>query len=563
MTVTPTTVEHLDAVVVGAGFSGIAALHRMRNQGLKTKIFESADALGGVWQYNRYPGARVDSELPFYQLSIPELYKSFEWSCRYPDGAEIRRYMEHVDRILNISKDVYFDAPVVGAEYNSQEGFWHVASGKGHRVTCKYLILCTGILSRVNRPVFPGLENYRGEVYHSALWPTDFDARGKKLAIIGAGATGIQLVQELSQQASGLDVYMRSPSYCLPLGQKHVKHDQDLLKNFYPQLFQASRKSPTGFASNRQPGSIFEVSEEKREALYEELWQKGGFHYLSQNFGEMLVDPEANRIAYNFWRKKTAARISTPYKRDLLAPEIPPFYFGTKRSPLETNFYDVVDQSNVELISLPDTPIQSFTASGITTADGKERKYDAVILATGFDAFTGALNRMGLKNREGVDIKDAWANGITTYLGLTIPGFPNAFIIYGPQAPSTLSNGPTLIEAQADLVEQIIEKAELEKVKSVEPTVQGAGDWKQAIEDSTNQTLLKHTESWWTNSNVAGKKKEFLTYLGGIETYEALCKAKIADWQGFTVTHSSEDDNEKVAAAHSPVDIVTQHTTIV
>lgn len=384
-------VQQLDAVVVGAGFSGISALYRLRQQGLRTKVFESADDIGGVWQYNRYPGARVDSELPLYQLNIPEVYSTWDWTCRFPDGAEIRRYMTHVDKVLQIKKDVYLEAPVVSAVSDTDTGLWRIKSAKDHEVTCKYLLLCTGILSRVNRPEFPGLDSYKGAIYHSALWPENFDARGKKLAIIGAGATGIQLVQELSKEAAELGVYMRNTSYCLPIRQKPIDDKaQAFFRSFYPLIFKAARDSPTGFATQSQPRSVFDVPEKEREELFEALWEKGGFHFLSENYNDYLVNPKANKVVYDFWAKKTRARISTPYKQELLAPQEPPFYFGTKRSPLENDFYGQVDRDNVELISLLENPIKSFTANGIVTKDAKERQYDAVVLATGFDAFTGA-----------------------------------------------------------------------------------------------------------------------------------------------------------------------------
>ncbi|KAH7378024.1 hypothetical protein BKA64DRAFT_766752 [Cadophora sp. MPI-SDFR-AT-0126] len=398
------------------------------------------------------------------------------------------------------------------------------------------------------------------------MWLKGFDAHGKRVAVIGAGATGIQILQELSKETSDLGVFMRGTSYCLPIVQKPVDlKGQEFFRAYYPLIFNQARASPSEFATFPQPCGIFDISDEERAELFEHLWQLGGFHYLSRNCNDFLVDPRANKIVYDFWAKKTRARINTPYKRELLAPENPPFHFGTKRCPLETEFYDCMDKENVELISLLESPIQSFTSDGIATSDGKERKFDVIVLATGFDALTRALYRMGLVGRNGVDNKDAWADGIKTYMGLSIPNFPNAFIIYGPHgefsthlmtlkyclniiltflpntAPSTLSNGPTLIESQADLVAEMIKTCENDNLTSVDATVEAAQEWIDAIDATTKQTLLALTKSWWTNSNVAGKKTEFLTYIGGIKAYEEQCGEKIVDWTGFNVVSGPQE----------------------
>lgn len=385
-------VRECDALVVGGGFSGIAAMYKLRKLGLKVRGFEGGANFGGVWFWNRYPGARVDSECPFYQLNIPEVWRTWNWSVRYPDHNEIREYMKHVETTLDLRKDFTFDALVCSATYDTTSSRWTVSTEAGHTAICKYLVLATGLLHRKHFPDFAGLEDYtKGTILHSGSWPEGTSVKGKKVAVIGAGATGVQIVQELSKQADHLSVLMRRPSYCLPMQQRFLgKEEQVGWKSYYPRLFAEGRKSAAGFPIATPNCNLDQVPDAEREEYFEELWSRGGFNYMLGQYNDVMLDLKANRAVYDFWKTKTRARISNPIKREMMAPLDPPYPILTKRSPLEQDYYESLDQDNVELIDLNTKSIERFVQEGIRFHDGTTQEYDYVILATGFDSFTGS-----------------------------------------------------------------------------------------------------------------------------------------------------------------------------
>lgn len=381
---------HLDAVVVGAGFSGIASLYRLRKAGLKVKAFEAGTDFGGVWYWNRYPGARVDSEYPLYQLNIPEVHSTWDWNVKFPAQKELERYFNHVDKVLNLRKDVYFSTEVTSVRYSPTDKRWTVKSAQ-RAATCKYLVLAAGALHRTYRPNFPGLDGFKGDVYHTASWPEGVNLEHKKVAVIGAGATGVQVVQELAKQVDHLFVCVRNPSYCLPMGQRKVSREEQVAgKAELRDTLQKCRDTLAGYLVGPTPGSVFDRTPEEREAHWEAIYSMGGFGFLQANYSDMLVDPKANREIYNFWAKKTRGRVTDPMKRDIIAPLEPPYPFGVRRTPLDQDYYECLNQPNVDVVSLRDTPIAQFNKTGFVTTDGKQRDFDVLVLATGFDSFTGS-----------------------------------------------------------------------------------------------------------------------------------------------------------------------------
>ncbi|OQO11674.1 hypothetical protein B0A48_03401 [Cryoendolithus antarcticus] len=531
------TVKHqCDVLVVGAGFSGITAIHRFRKLGLKVKCFEAGGDFGGVWYWNRYPGARVDSEAPFYQLNIPEVYRDFTFTQRFPGHVELRRYMAHIDNVLELRKDVTFDAQVISAVFDEAKGLWTVKTATGHEATCKYLMLASGLLHRKYTPDLPGLDRYKGKLVHSASYPEDLDCTGKKVGLVGAGATAVQITQELGKEAKELTVFLRRPSYCLPMGQrKMTEEEQTQWKSFYPSLFSSGRDSRVGFPADPKPQGALDVSAEERNAWFENTWKRGGFHYQLSAYSDTLINKESNRVVYDFWASKVRERLTDPKKQAIMAPKEPPYFFGTKRNPLENDYYEVLNQSNVQLVDLKASPLKTFEETGMRMEDGVLHDFDVVVLATGFDSFTGSLTTMGLKNTAGVDLKDLWKDGVHTFLGLTISGFPNMFMSYTPQAPTALSNGTTIIEAQVETIVDMVAKMERENVKSIEAKKDAEAQWKKALTDMANMTLLPYTSSWWDGSNIPGKKAEGMTYIGGINNYEKECRATMDGWKGFEV----------------------------
>ncbi|KAK3714863.1 hypothetical protein LTR37_007598 [Vermiconidia calcicola] len=527
-----------DVLVIGAGFCGITAIHRFRKLGMKVKCFESGSGFGGVWHFNTYPGARVDSEVPFYQLNIPEVWQSWTFSERFPGGPELQRYFEHVDKTLNLSKDVIFEARVVDCSWGESELLWTVKTRQGHQAQAKYLVICTGLLHYTFTPDFPGLERYNGELYHAGAWDGQYSVKGKRVAIVGAGSTGVQITQEIGKQADQTTVFVRRPSYCLPMHQRQLTvEEQSQLRPYYPALFKAGRQSHAGFPSERPQHGMFETSAKERTQLLERLWEVGGAAFALNGYNDVIFDPNANKVAYDFWASKVRRRLKDPEKRKIMAPDKAPYYFGTKRIPLEYDYYEVLDQPNVSIHDLRSAPFKTFLEDGIVTADGKLRTFDTVILATGFDSHTGSLTHMGLRNKDGTDLKDEWKEGVHTYLGLTISGYPNMFMGFAPQAPTALSNGPTCIEAQIEIVVDMVHKMELEGVRRIEAQPTAEEEWKASIDEMVKDTLFPFTNSWWNAANVPGKKAGNMLYVAGIEHYEAACRAKLDGWKGFDVHH--------------------------
>ncbi|KAF2743843.1 FAD/NAD(P)-binding domain-containing protein [Sporormia fimetaria CBS 119925] len=513
--------------------------------------FPPASDFGGVWYHNRYPGARVDSETPFYQLNIPEVYNTWDFSCRFPDHRELRQYMAHIDKVLNLRKDVSFNSRVNSAEWNRETSHWHVKTENGKQARSRFLILASGLLHKTYKPDFPGVESYKGALHHSGAWPENTSVKGKKVAIIGAGATSVQIVQELGKEADQLDVLMRRPSYCLPMGQRvWTPEEQVAWKAYYPSLFAAGRKSVAGFPIPRPERRVQDDTPEEREKRLEEGWKSGGFQFGFKGYGDVILDKEANKIVYDFWKRKVRERLTDPKKAALMAPDDAPYYYGTKRNPLEHDYYDVLNQPNVGIVDLKTNSIETFTENGIKLkAESEPREYDVVILATGFDSFTGSICQMGLKNKDGVDIKDIWSQGVRTYLGMTMHGFPNAWMIYSPQAPTALSNGTTIIEAQADFICDTISAMKTQGAISIEAQREAEDEWKVRCNTMAQYTLYPYTDSWWNGSNIPGKVAENMTYILGIDNYEAECREKMNGWKGFNIVSEAPASTEQAISA--------------
>ncbi|KAL0940462.1 cyclopentanone -monooxygenase [Colletotrichum truncatum] len=529
-----------DVLIIGGGFGGVYALHQLRKLNFRAHIVEAGAALGGVWHWNSYPGARVDSEEPYYQLSIREVWKDWTWSQRFPDHSEIKRYFHHIDKVLSISKDVSYNTAVVGADFNEKTGLWTITTATDKKITAKYLVAATGSSYKRYEPSFTNLKSFTGTVIHPAAWPdSDIDFRGKRVAIVGAGATAVQCVQEIAKkQDVELTVYIRNPNIALPIVQRDTTDlEQQALKSMYGILFKKARESTLGMPYEVTTKSSSEVSAKEREAYFEELWQRGAFNFLGGNYTDFLVDETANRMAYEFWAKKTRPRVRDPEKRAIVVPDEPPYPFSTKRSSLEHDYYECLDQDNVTIVGLKNNAIREFTPRGIITENGVEREHDIVVLATGYDNCTGSLTSMGLRGKDGIDMKDRWKDGVWTYLGLMAGGCPNMFMVYGPQAPTALTNAPPFIEQQVDIIAEFLAKLRKEKVKSIEPRLSAQKQWKELVLALNDATLFSKSEtSWYVGANIPGKKREPLNYLGGIPSYVKACREGTKDWANFEVT---------------------------
>ena len=383
-------IEDLDVIVVGAGFAGLYLLDRLRRLGMTVQVFEAGGGLGGVWYWNCYPGARVDSPGPIYQYSRDDVWRKWQFSELYPSWQELRDYFRYVDEKLGLSRDIRFNRRVNEAQFDPAHNHWIVRSSDGSVVSARYLVLCTGISTKPYIPDLPGLNDFGGERHHTALWPQQgLDMHGKRVGVIGTGASGVQVAQEAAGTAAHLTVFQRTPNMALPMRQKKLDDDTiRRMKEKYPEMFDKRAKTFAGFDYDVLAKSALEVSDDERQATFERLWEIGGFAPWIGSFSDILLNEEANRAAYKFWRNKTRARINDPAVAEILAPTEPIHPFGVKRPSLEQNFYEIFNQPNVKLVDLRSTPIERVTLSGIKTAAG-EYELDVLVLATGFDAVTG------------------------------------------------------------------------------------------------------------------------------------------------------------------------------
>ena len=527
--------EVLDALIIGAGFSGLYQLHRLRQRGFNVRLFEAGAGLGGIWYWNCYPGARVDSHAPNYEFSIEELWQDWNWTERFPAWDELRRYFRHVDQKLELSRDIRFDSRVTVARFDADADQWQIECADGHRIRTRFFIPCTGFAARAYVPDLPGLEGFVGPCVHTAHWPQDgLDMNGRGVGVIGTGASGIQVIQEAGKIASYLTVFQRTPNLALPMEQQALdESSQRAMKAHYPEWFRQRAKSRGGlFDIAPDERSALEVSTEERLAVFESAWQKGGFHFWAGTFSDIILDREANQLAYEFWREKTRARIKDPVMADKLAPAAPPHPFGTKRPSLEQWYYEVFNQDNVTLVDVREEPIEEITPTGVRTAS-RHYELDILVLATGFDASTGGLTQIDIRGVSGRTLKDTWSTGVQTYLGLGIPDFPNLLMLYGPQSPTAFCNGPTCAELQGDWVADCLCYLRDNGQTRIEASPAAGASWTQHMADLAAGTLLPLAESWYMGANIPGKPRQLLHHLG-VQEYLAFCRESAENrYSGF------------------------------
>ncbi|WP_448608301.1 flavin-containing monooxygenase [Geodermatophilus sp. URMC 60] len=510
-----------DVIVIGGGFAGIHQLRHLRDRGFSVLLLEATGAFGGVWSLNRYPGARVDSHATVYQFTDEYLWKDWDYSQMFPGHEEMRRYFEYVDSKLDLSKDCRFNTRVVGAAFDEKRRVWTVESQDGMTATARFLIFATGSTTEPYTPNIPGMGNFQGVIAHTARWPETLDMSGKRVAIIGTGASAVQVIQEAGPVVQHLTVFQRTPNLALPMQQRNLDDEEKAaLKQTMPEVAEECRKTFAAIDYDFDPRKGTETPPEEREALFEHLWNKGGFAFWLGNFSDYLFRDETNSMVYEFWKKKTKPQIADPVKAELLAPEIAPHPFGAKRPALHQNYYEVMNQNNVELVSIQESPIVGLTDGGIRTADGVEYgDFDIIVLATGFDNNTGALTSIDLRNADGVALRDKWRQGVDAYLGAFTSGFPNIVCIYGPQSPAAFANGSTNAELQGDVVVEFLEFLRSYNYTRFESTIDADRSWTALITETDDIALFKKAKSWYNGSNIPGKKPQLLQYPNGLPAY--------------------------------------------
>jgi cation diffusion facilitator CzcD-associated flavoprotein CzcO len=531
-------IEDLDVILVGAGFAGLYLLDRLRSMGMAVQVFEAGAGLGGVWYWNCYPGARVDSPGPIYQYSRGDVWRTWQFSELYPSWQELRDYFRHVDEKLGLSRDIRFNRRVNEAQFDQAHNRWIVRSSDGSVARARYLVLCTGLSAQPYIPDLPGLSDFTGELHHTALWPQHgLDMTGKRVGVIGTGASGVQMAQEAAGVAAHLTVFQRTPNLALPMRQKKLDEDGiRRMKENYPEMFDRRTKTFAGFDYDVLAKSALEVSDDERQATFERLWEIGGFAPWIGSFNDILLNEEANRAAYKFWRDKTLKRIKDPAVAEILAPAEPLHPFGVKRPSLEQHYYEIFNQPNVRLVDLRTNPIERATPGGIKTAAGAH-ELDILVLATGFDAVTGGLTRIDIRGTEGETLKEKWAKGVRAQLGMAAAGFPNLLFVYGPQSPNGFCNGPTCAEVQGDWIARLLDHLRQRNYTRVEATVAAEEAWRAQVLELAEATLFPRADSWYLGANIPGKPREMLSFTGGLPAYLEKCRESAErGYEGFALS---------------------------
>ncbi len=533
------SVSQYDAIIIGGGMSGLYQLYRLRELGLSVRVFESGGGVGGTWYWNRYPGARFDSESYTYGYSFSEeLLQEWDWKEHFSGQPENLRYLNFVADKFDLRKDITFNSRVAAATYDQQARRWDVELEDGSRSRARFLITAIGILSAPQMPNVEGIDSFAGDSFHTSRWPHDpVDFTGKRVAVIGTGATGVQVIQEVAKTAGHLTVFQRTPNYCAPLHNSLIDDDtQRDIKARYAEIFETCRQSHGGFLHNADPRFAMEVSSAEREAFYEKRYGEPGFGIWMGNFRDIFVDPAANETISEFIRNKIRQRVVDPVVAEKLVPT--DHGFGTRRVPLETHYYEVYNQNNVELVDVRETPIERITPSGIKTSEA-EYRFDLIIYATGFDAVTGAFDRIDIRGVDGQKLKAKWADGPRTYLGLQSAGFPNFLTLVGPHNAATFCNVPRCIEQNVEWVTELLRYMRDHGYTRVVPTVEAEDAWTEHVYEMATRILLSQVDSWFVgiNSNVPSKnKRTFLLYSGGAPAYQARCDEVAANgYEGFVL----------------------------
>jgi cation diffusion facilitator CzcD-associated flavoprotein CzcO len=528
-----------DVIIIGAGLSGLYQLHKVRELGMSVRVFEAGTDVGGTWYWNRYPGARFDSESWSYGYSwSKELLQEWEWTEHFSAQPETLRYVNYVADKFELRKDISFNARVQAATYDSSATCWNVELEDGEKASARYLITAIGVLSTPVMPTIKGSECFTGRSFHTAEWPHEpVDFSGQRVAVIGTGATGVQTIQEVAKTAGQLTVFQRTPNYCAPLNNSPIDAtSQANIKANYDDIFARCRESHGQFIHNADPRYAMQLSADERNAVYEKLYGEPGFGIWMGNFRDTFTDEAANKTISDFVAGKIRERVSDPKTAEKLIPT--DHGFGTRRVPLETNYYEVYNQDNVQLVDIRETPIQQITETGIETS-ATTFDFDIIIFATGFNAVVGSFEQMQLHGEDGVTLKDKWRNGPRTLLGLQTAGFPNLFTLVGPHNAATFCNIPRCIEQNVEWVADALAFLQRNNYTRMAATRTAEDEWTQHVIGSAQKLLLSKTRSWFTgiNPNLPGKQeKTFMLYAGGAPSYRKKCEEVAANgYVGFDV----------------------------
>ncbi|WP_214403675.1 flavin-containing monooxygenase [Pseudonocardia lacus] len=533
----PGATRRYDVLVVGAGFAGMYLIRKLRDElGLDVRVFERGDGVGGTWFWNRYPGARCDVESLFYSYSFDaDLQRDWQWSERYPAQPEILAYAEHVADRFDLRPSIEFGTAVTAAEFDELENTWTVTTDTGDRASAPYLITAVGCLSAWQIPSFEGIESFAGEVHHTGDWPKEgVDFTGRRVAVIGTGSSGIQSIPVIARQAAHLTVFQRTAHYSIPARNRPLTEvEQRDTKAEYDVLRDLARQSRAGLVTDAALGAALETDPLVARTELERRWWRGGAG-LTGIFTDTILSTEANEVVAEFVRGKVRSLVRDPRTAALLEPRDYPI--GTKRLVIDSDYYATFNLPHVDLVSVRDTPIERISPRGVVV-DGHEYECDAIVFATGFDAMTGSLNRIAIRGTGGQLLRDKWAAGPQSYLGLGVSGFPNMFMVTGPGSPSVLSNMIVSIEQHVDWIADYLGHLQRAGIVRTEASPEAERDWVEHVNDLAAGTLLPTAASWYMGANIPGKPRVYMPYCGGVGTYRDKCAQVAGDGYAGFVHH--------------------------
>ena len=537
----------LDVLIVGAGFSGLYLLYRMRELGLNARVVEAGAGVGGTWYWNRYPGARCDVESMQYSFSVfDDLQHDWTWSELYSGQPEILRYANHVADRYDLRREIHLNTRVTAAWFDESAAHWRVETDQDERISARFLVMATGCLSTTRVPDFPGLDEYRGNTYHTGKWPHEpVDLTGQRIGVIGTGSSAIQAIPVIAEQAGHVTVFQRTPNYSIPSrnGPMTAEYDQQW-KSRYAQLREEARWSRNGIVTDRNEQGAMELSAADRQAVYEARWETGGTQFLAA-FNDLIFDAAANESCAEFVRGQIRSIVKDAKAAELLAPKDYPI--GTKRICVDTRYFETFNRDNVELVDIKDAPIERLTAVGLS-AGGKDYQFDSIVFATGFDAMTGTLASIDIRGRQDLALVDKWSAGPRTYLGLTVEGFPNMFMITGPGSPSVLSNMMVSLEQHVDWVSNLIGHMHTHGLQTIDANRDAEDDWVEHVDEVAYKTLYPQAASWYMGANIPGKPRLFMPYIGGVGVYREKCDAIAAQsYTGFSFDAAPATDEQTPA----------------
>lgn len=531
----PLVTEHFEVVVIGAGFGGMYALHRLRTEGIGTICFEAGGGVGGTWYWNRYPGARVDIESMQYSYSFDEdLQQEWSWPENFSAQPDIERYANHVADRFGLREDIVFNARVNSLRFDEEADLWHLTTERGDALTAHYVIAATGSLDATNIPDFPGLDSFEGDWYHTSQWPKEgVSFEGKRVGVIGTGSSGVQAIPVIAETAGHLHVFQRTPAYTMPSHNRALdpEYEREWKQSYAERREQMSKEWGLSLFPPAH-GAILDHEPAAREEILERLWNSGAGFTLLQAFTDTLADREANEVLAEFLRGKIRSIVKDPVVAEKLCPR---YAVGTKRVCLDSGYHETYNRENVTLVDVKESPIQQITPRGLRTAE-REYELDIIVFATGFDAVSGSLTRLNVTGVNGVDLRDKWKDGPSNYLGFVVAGFPNLFMIHGPGTPGVLAVMIAGAEWQVDFVVEVIRDLDKRGVKRIDTTKEWEHKWDAEVQGIASHTLFADTDSWYKGANIEGKPKTFMVYIGGQPNYARRCREQIeAGYEGFVL----------------------------